>query len=32
MMSLFVKLFIKNREDVSNPRVKKAYAALYRSV
>lgn len=28
MMSLFVKLFIKNREDVSNPRVKKAYAAL----
>lgn len=28
MMSLFIQLFIKNKEDVSNPNVKKAYAAL----
>ena len=28
MMSLFIQLFIKNKEDVSNPSVKKAYAAL----
>lgn len=28
MMSLFVQLFIKNKEDVSNPSVKKAYATL----
>lgn len=28
MMSLFIQLFIKNREDVANPAVKKAYAAL----
>ena len=28
MMSLFVKLFIKNKEDISNPSVKKAYASL----
>ena len=27
-MSLFVKLFINSREDVSNPSVKKAYATL----
>lgn len=28
MMSLFVQLFIKNKEDVSNPGVRKAYATL----
>ena len=28
MMSLFIRLFIKNKDDVSNPNVKKAYAAL----
>ena len=28
MMSLFVKLFVSNKEDVSNPSVKKAYATL----
>lgn len=28
MMSLFIRMFIKNNEDVSNPRVKKAYATL----
>ena len=28
MMTLFVKLFIKNKDEVSNPNVKKAYAAL----
>lgn len=28
MMSLFIRLFIKNKEDVSNPSVKKAYATL----
>lgn len=28
MMSLFVQLFIKNKEDVSTPNVKKAYATL----
>lgn len=28
MMSLFIGLFIKNKEDVSNPSVKKAYATL----
>lgn len=28
MMSLLVRLFIKNKDDVSNPSVKKAYAAL----
>lgn len=28
MMSLFVKLFIKNKENISNPSVKKAYASL----
>lgn len=28
MMTLFVKLFIKNKNEVSNPNVKKAYAAL----
>lgn len=28
MMSLFVRLFIKNKDDVSNPSVKKAYATL----
>lgn len=28
MMSLFVQLFINNKEDVSNPSVKKAYATL----
>lgn len=28
MMSLLIQLFIKNKEDVSNPNVKKAYAAL----
>ena len=28
MMSLFIRLFIKNNEDVSNPSVKKAYATL----
>lgn len=27
-MSIFIKLFIKNKEDVFNPSVKKAYAAL----
>ena len=28
MMSLFMRMFIKNNEDVSNPSVKKAYATL----
>ena len=28
MMSLFIRLFIKNKDDVSNPDVKKAYATL----
>lgn len=28
MMSLFIRLFIKNKDDVSNPNVKKAYATL----
>lgn len=28
MMALFIRLFIKNEEDVSNPSVKKAYATL----
>lgn len=28
MMSLFIRMFIKNNEDVSNPSVKKAYATL----
>ena len=28
MMPLLVKLFINNKEDVSNPSVKKAYATL----
>lgn len=28
MMSLFIRLFIKNKNDVANPNVKKAYAAL----
>ena len=28
MMTLFVKWFVKNRDEVSNPNVKKAYAAL----
>ncbi|MDE7250475.1 MAG: cation transporter, partial [Lachnospiraceae bacterium] len=28
MMSLLIQLFINNKEDVSNPSVKKAYAAL----
>ena len=28
MMSLFLQLFINNKEDVSNPSVKKAYATL----
>ena len=28
MMSLFVQLFINNKEDDSNPSVKKAYATL----
>lgn len=28
MMSLFIQLFIRNKEDVSNPNVKKAYAML----
>lgn len=28
MMSLFIQLFIKNKEDVSDPGVKKAYATL----
>lgn len=28
MMSLLIQLFIKKKEDVSNPNVKKAYAAL----
>ena len=28
MMSLFVQLFVSNKEDVSNPSVKKAYATL----
>lgn len=28
MMSLLVRLFIKDKEDATNPRVKKAYAAL----
>lgn len=28
MMSLFLKLFIKNKNDVLNPNVKKAYATL----
>lgn len=28
MMSLFVQLFINNKEDISNPGVKKAYATL----
>lgn len=32
MMSLFIQLFIKNKEDVSNPNVKKAYAALSSTV
>ncbi len=28
MMTLFVKWFVKNRDEVSNPNVKKAYAVL----
>ncbi|WP_373216983.1 cation diffusion facilitator family transporter [Ruminococcus sp. 5_1_39BFAA] len=28
MMSLFIRIFIKNKDDVSNPSVKKAYATL----
>lgn len=28
MMSLFIRLFIKNKNDVANPNVKKAYATL----
>lgn len=28
MMSLFIRLFIKNKDDFSNPNVKKAYATL----
>ena len=32
MMSLFIQLFIKNKEDVSNPNVKKAYATLSSTV
>ena len=28
MMTLFIRLFIKNKEDISNPNVKKAYANL----
>ena len=28
MMTLFVKWFVKNRDEVSNPNVKKAYATL----
>ena len=28
MMSLFIQLFIKNKEDISNLSIKKAYAAL----
>lgn len=28
MMSLFIRMFIKNNKDVSNPSVKKAYATL----
>lgn len=28
MMSLLIQLFIKNKDDVSNPNVKKTYAAL----
>lgn len=28
MMTLFIRLFIKNKDDVSNPNVKKAYATL----
>lgn len=28
MMSLFIRLFVKNKDDVSNPSVKKAYATL----
>lgn len=27
-MSLFMRLFIKNKDDISNPSVKKAYANL----
>ena len=32
MMSLFIQLFIKNKDDVSNPSVKKAYATLSSAV
>lgn len=28
MMSLFIKMFIKNKDEISNPNVKKAYAVL----
>ena len=28
MMSLLIRLFIKNEEDILNPNVKKAYATL----
>ena len=28
MMSLFIRIFIKNKDDVSNPSVKKVYATL----